>query len=819
MGRRGESIFRRKDGRWEARYSLGKDAATGRTKYRSVYGNTYSEAKEKRLQVMQTTYTPKKDCGFISVVKAWLEEKELDIKEQTYRRYRQCLDAHILPYFGKVKCSDITQYMVEDFLKRKRLSGRLDGKGGLSQNTIRGMGIILQSVLAFARQRQLGVSEMIQIKKPKTERKSISILTAVNNAGNERITTNTDVGQPIWIDITSPAISVSYDNNAGDTAFANADTGAYFNADRTATIVVTERNFDPDKVTVALTNSNGAVPTLSEWRTEQGSGNGDNTRHIATLSYATDGDYSFDIACTDQAGLANAAVTYSGLAPQRFTIDKTAPVISVSYDNNGAQNGNYYRSARTATVTINEHNFEASRVSVILTATDHGKAVAAPIVSGWSDNGDTHIATIRYDADARYSFDIEYRDKAGNAAADYAADDFYVDQTAPHVEISGIVDASANNGKGNIGFILSATDTNFDVFTPVVTATLIENGRIVTKTLEVGEIGNIEDGRQLVVKNLPDDGIYSVGCTVIDKAGNAFEEVTLFRKDGKAYTVSRSGADSLITFSVNRNGSAYSVDEYTGALTEKYYVQRVTSDLSIIEINADKLTSYGITLNGKDLREGTDYNVTQEGGDGDWNKYTYHISAALFEEEGEYNLVVSSVDKAENDAFSDVKGVGIHFVVDRTAPLVAISGLDNDARYQTERQTVTLVPTDDGGALKSLLVLLVDDDGNTIRTLVELQGDALEKSLTENDGKITFELEEGLYQNVRIICDDYADCDGDENVLYDETFTNVSVSSSAFMIFWANKPLRWGVIGGIGAICIGAVLLMLLKKRKKAAVR
>lgn len=27
MGRRGESIFRRKDGRWEARYSLGKDAA------------------------------------------------------------------------------------------------------------------------------------------------------------------------------------------------------------------------------------------------------------------------------------------------------------------------------------------------------------------------------------------------------------------------------------------------------------------------------------------------------------------------------------------------------------------------------------------------------------------------------------------------------------------------------------------------------------------------------------------------------------------------------------------------------------------------
>lgn len=44
MGRRGESIFRRKDGRWEARYPLGKDVTTGKTKYRSVYGDTYSEA-------------------------------------------------------------------------------------------------------------------------------------------------------------------------------------------------------------------------------------------------------------------------------------------------------------------------------------------------------------------------------------------------------------------------------------------------------------------------------------------------------------------------------------------------------------------------------------------------------------------------------------------------------------------------------------------------------------------------------------------------------------------------------------------------------
>ena len=176
MGRRGESIFHRKEGRWEARYLLGKDAATGKPKYRSVYGSTYSEAKEKRRQAMKETYVSYKNGCFIEAVRLWLDEKEPDIKEQTYRRYRQCIDTHIIPYFGSIKCSAITQAVFDDFLKQKRLAGRLDGKGGLSQSTIRGMCIILQSVLLFAYQKKMGIQEMIQIKKPKVEKKTVSVL-------------------------------------------------------------------------------------------------------------------------------------------------------------------------------------------------------------------------------------------------------------------------------------------------------------------------------------------------------------------------------------------------------------------------------------------------------------------------------------------------------------------------------------------------------------------------------------------------------------------------------------------------------------------
>ena len=52
MARRGESVYKRKDGRWEARYAYSKNAQ-GKTIYRSVYGKSYSEVKNKRIQALK----------------------------------------------------------------------------------------------------------------------------------------------------------------------------------------------------------------------------------------------------------------------------------------------------------------------------------------------------------------------------------------------------------------------------------------------------------------------------------------------------------------------------------------------------------------------------------------------------------------------------------------------------------------------------------------------------------------------------------------------------------------------------------------------
>ncbi len=639
-------------------------------------------------------------------------------------------------------------------------------------------------------------------------------ITAVDNAGNVR-TTRTNAGD-IKIDITAPKIEITYDNNDGDTSF---DESIYFGEDRIATIVVTERNFDPALFEAVIKNTDGYIPVIGKWTTVNAGGNGDNTTHTAQIIFDRDGDYTLSISCVDEALNQNTDVdSNTGLAPWAFTIDKTAPVVNVTYDNNNALNDNYYKAQRIATITVIEHNFETSRINISLKATDNGIESAIPVVSNWTSDGDVHTATIVYSADSLYVFDFDYTDKAGNQIADFEEQSFYVDKTNPVLSIEKIVDESANNNEGNIGFVITATDTNFDIFTPVLTAVVKKGNEFETKQLEIGKVTDIDNGKVFTVTNIEEDGIYRITCTVVDKAGNAYSQVTLEKADGSKYVEKRSEKDTLVTFSINREGSAFEIDDSTDSLINQYYVQNVKDDIVIVEVNADELKEHTVILNGKTLVQGTDYTVNEDGGSGNWKKYTYTVNKDLFGDEGEYKIVVSSKDKADNNAFSDVKNASVEFVVDRTAPVVTVSGIANNGRYQTESQLVTLIPTDDGGALKTLVVNMVDEDGVVINKVLRLTGKELTEELEKNGGKITFTLSEGLYQNVQIICADYA-ADGVDEVanVYNTTIENISVSSNVFMIFWANKPLRWGTIGGICAALIALVIVLIKKKKHKAA--
>lgn len=59
MARRGENIYKHKDGRWEGRYKTGIKP-DGKTKYSSVYGKSYYDVKallvEKKSQLALRPY-------------------------------------------------------------------------------------------------------------------------------------------------------------------------------------------------------------------------------------------------------------------------------------------------------------------------------------------------------------------------------------------------------------------------------------------------------------------------------------------------------------------------------------------------------------------------------------------------------------------------------------------------------------------------------------------------------------------------------------------------------------------------------------------
>lgn len=429
----------------------------------------------------------------------------------------------------------------------------------------------------------------------------------------------------------------------------------------------------------------------------------------------------------------------NSLAPTKFTIDTTAPVISVVYDNNSASNGNYYNNKRTATVTITEHNFDTSRIALSMTAQDAGKSVAAPAFGSWSDNGDIHTATLSFDADATYTWSLAYTDKAGNKAKDLAKQEFCIDTTKPVVTIKGVTPGSVNNNSGNMSFVIECTDTNLEYFSPVLTVVVYENSRFVRKTI-TGNVISISNGQRVEFRNLNEDGVYSLTCHAQDKAGNSYETVNIIDAGGKQVTETAGQGEKLMDFSINKGGSIFSLDDNTMKLVKDYYVQKVYHDVVVREINPDEVTSCTVKVNGKALKQGTDFSVNNVSESDGWHKYEYVISNAVFEKEGQYNIVVETKDKADSVAYSDVKSVNIEFIVDKTAPTYTLTGVDKNNENYIGSKNAVLMPKDDGGKLGRVKITVVGSDDKEKKVIKEMSGDDMLDYLDKHDGKIEFEV-------------------------------------------------------------------------------
>ena len=147
MARRGENIYKRKDGRWEGRYIKGKNSE-GKAIYGYVYSKTYNEVKEKlskaKLDCQVFFLSENSKSTFSEFAIQWLESVNKNCKLSTYVKYRNTINKHILPILGKYQLHQIETKEINAFCYEKLQNDTISPK------TIKDMLSIIKLIIKFA---------------------------------------------------------------------------------------------------------------------------------------------------------------------------------------------------------------------------------------------------------------------------------------------------------------------------------------------------------------------------------------------------------------------------------------------------------------------------------------------------------------------------------------------------------------------------------------------------------------------------------------------------------------------------------------------
>ncbi|MDD5934656.1 MAG: Ig-like domain repeat protein [Clostridiales bacterium] len=576
------------------------------------------------------------------------------------------------------------------------------------------------------------------------------------------------------IDITEPEIEVVYDNNQQDAILGN-----YFKENRTATITVRERNFDPSLVQIMVKNIDGSqVPNLSEWKKYNGSHNLDDTTYVATIKYQENGHYQFEMSMIDMAANKNTEIQYmNSVCTNDFILDKTIPQIELLYDNNNALNQNYYKENRTITVVITEHNFDASRVDFFANLTKYDKTLQQLQLGSWSSNGDTHTATVKCSEDGFYQLRCEFTDKAGNKVADAVETKFYVDQTKPNLAIEGVENLSAN--RGSVAPIITYSDFNLDYETVTIQLIGQRRGEVELNAAQT----DLLNGKRIELKDfektLKNDDYYTLTVTLKDKAGNV--------------------STKSIEFSINRFGSTYKLSNSASQMNGNFVYDE--KDIILSEVNVDPLNTMEVILYKNNqtvsLVNGVDYFVSQKNNNANSYIYEYVISKDNFKEDGVYRIVIKSTDKAGNVSLSNTeeKNLEISFGIDKTKPIIIVSNLESDKTYSAKQLNVNFSVTDNL-KVETIQVKLDQND------LVKWDKPAEEEFECMIPGDST------KPHTLQITVTDAA---GNSTV---EEISGFYVTTNKWVQYRNNKGLFYGSIGGFGALSAGTVAVFSIRRKK-----
>ncbi len=222
----------------------------------------------------------------------------------------------------------------------------------------------------------------------------------------------TVAGDEFILDNTRPAITVSYNNNS-------LKNDQYFAADRTITVTVQERNFNPYAINVKVdvTKEDGKQEkvAITTWERK---GN----TYTMVIPCTLEGVYEVDVTGQDAVGNYSGAAVYQGEATQKWVLDKhlDAPVFS------GVVPGGAYKQSLAPSVAAMDKNIDTATIRLYKADTDGNFVDVSDTMLGDSTKFTTieggMEATLdifhkeqRYDG--VYAVEIDAIDLAGNTAS------------------------------------------------------------------------------------------------------------------------------------------------------------------------------------------------------------------------------------------------------------------------------------------------------------------------------------------------------------------------------------------------------------------
>lgn len=389
-------------------------------------------------------------------------------------------------------------------------------------------------------------------------------LSFADNAGN---VANSPVIPEFTLDKTMPTVRVTYDNNA---ALHNN----YYGDTRTATLTVTEHNFDEKRIQIVGTCEDNGVtktfPQISGWRSV-----GD--EHSASIAYTEDGAYTFSVEGTDKAG--NSLSNYE---QENFYVDITPPEVKIT----DVTDKTAYNGVIAPVIEVSDTNLDMDSIEIQLVGVNNGDVVYGGKYESIY-NGRKFIFDDfehKKDVDDIYVLKVTAKDLAGHEAEINNEVTFSVNR------YGSVYTFDSPQREEILGKYIKEEQ---DIVFTETNVNELERSTILVKMMKNGAPTDLKEGIDYTVsakegegawsqytytikKNLfAEDGTYVISVYSVDKAGNINENIAedkFFDEENKVKAEIAFGIDKTAPVAVPldlQNNSLYKTESKTASIEIK----------------------------------------------------------------------------------------------------------------------------------------------------------------------------------------------------------------------------------------------------------